>query len=459
MINKNYDVVIVGCGLGGLFSAHTLIDKSNKRILILEKGTNLEGRYCPPNNKCCSKQCCDILCGVGGAGGFSDGKITLAPRIGTHYEKLLNLPETAITNLVSKVLEIIQKNVPNGIYYGAYEDKHKTSDRIKIEGYKGYHIGTDGIQELVKKLYANISRNCEISLNSDVIEIEHVGKSDNYGIIYMQNNEVKKAIAPYVILAPGLEGSVFIENNLKKLGICLNSHPADIGIRIEVHHEVFTKLMDNLYDFKIYYSSSDVNLRTFCVNHMGYVLTENHRQLGISGVNGHAYLHNKTSNTNFAILATITSEYSDDPPKFVRNLARSINQAGKGYPIYQTLDSFLGTTTSINQKRDIQRTNTKVRYANIKELLPTFLYKSFRKFLLELIEAFPKMQRYQSYIYAPEIKYFQYKVPLTPNSNIPDTNIYVIGNASGYTANLMGAAVMGLIAAKDINNKIEDRWK
>jgi len=456
MISKTYDVILVGCGIGGLFTAYTLINfKYNMRILIVEKGTTIENRDCPPNNNCCSKQYCDILCGVGGAGGFSDGKITLSPRIGTHYEDLLNLSETTMTSLILEVLEIIQKNVPSGIHYGDDQKEFKARKHVRIEGYKGYHIGTDGVRLLIRKIYDHLSKNCEISLESEVIEIQYIKEDNEYGIIYTQNNEIRKAIAPYVILAPGLEGTDFIENNLEKLGISLNPRSSDIGIRVETHHEAFKELMDNLYDFKIYYATSDVNLRTFCVNHKGYVLTENHRQLGICGVNGHAYLHNKTSNTNFAILATISLEHSDDPPKFVRNLSKKINREGQGYPIYQTVDDFLGAYKSTTQKRYIQRTNAKVRYGNIQKLLPTFLYESFRRFLLELLEAFPMMAEYQSYIYAPEIKYFQYKVPLTTYTNIPNTNIYVVGNASGYTAGLMGAAVMGIIAGRSVSNKIK----
>lgn len=357
------------------------------------------------------------------------------------------------------MLGTVQKNVPRGLYYGKQEEEYIIYNRIKIKGYMGYHIGTDGVRILIKKLYDHISKNCEISLKSNVIEIQQKGNINEYDVIYMQDNEIKKAIAPYVILATGLEGTAFIENNLKKLRIFLTPRNADIGIRVETHHEVFKELKDNLYDFKIYYSTSDINLRTFCVNHKGYVLTENHKQLGICGVNGHAYLYDKTPNTNFAVLATLTLDHSGDPPKFIRDMARHINQEGQGYPIYQTIDNFLGTTTRINQKENIQRTNLKAKPGNIRELLPSFLYNPFRNFLLELIEAFPGLQKYQSYIYAPEIKYFQYKVPLTTNSNIPYTNIYVIGNASGYTANLMGAAIMGIIASRDLNNKIGGKWK
>lgn len=416
----------------------------------------MQNRECPIGKECCSKPYCDILCGVGGAGGFSDGKITLSSRIGTHYERLLNLPEENMSKLIAEVLGTIQQNVPNGVYYGkeAHQKEYEISRHIKVQGYKGYHIGTDGARVLVQKLYNNITDYCDILLESEVIDLHRV--EDGCNVIFKCRGNIKKVVGRYVVLATGLEGNILIETTLKKLDIDLKPRSSDIGIRIETHYKVFEDFMENLYDFKIYYKTSTVALRTFCVNHMGRVLTENHKQLGICGVNGHAYLHDKTSNTNFAILATITPEYLDNPIEFVRDLARGINQENQGYPIYQTLDEFLEIPSVVaRRKEEIQRTNDKVRYGNIQKRFPNFLYDSFRSFLLELIEAFPIMQDYQSYVYAPEIKYFQYKLPLTPQCNIPNTNVYVIGNASGHTVSLMGAAVMGIIASLDIISKPE----
>lgn len=453
--NKIFDVVIVGCGIGGMFAAYELMKKGLEKILIIEKGQDIYNRFCPRGNKCCSKECCSVLCGVGGAGGFSDGKVTLSPRIGVHYENLLSLSKQIISAHIEYVHQVIREFVQNGIYYGEALRNHEVERSFKIEGYKGYHIGTDGIRIFVEKLYNVISRRCKILLQSEVIDILHLGKNNIYRVTYNNpNGTTKTVLGKYIILSTGLESPVFNERVFKKLGIPLQLRESDIGVRLETHQNVFSDLMNNLYDFKIYYNRSGVNLRTFCVNHRGYVLTENHKSLGISGVNGHSYLYKRTNNTNLGILATITFKESENPVKFVRDLARAINHNGQGYPLYQSLNEFLKINREIVKTKKIRRTNSKVRKGNIRELLPDFLYNAFNDFLQAIRDNFPEIEKYQSYLYAPEIKYFQYKVPLRFDTCIPQTGIYVIGNASGYTANLMGAAIMARIAAESIENKL-----
>ena len=335
MERKFYDIIIIGCGIAGLFTAYTLLKYlKNKQILILEKGGRIEERICSEGTKCSSFSYCPVLCGVGGAGSFSDGKITLDPYIGTHHKNLLNLPTKTISIYINQVHVIIKKVIPYGVYYGT-DVSRKISD-IEIMGYRGYHIGTDGVRILIKDLYNQISKKCNILLQNEAININFSTEKINkkYSVTYKRKNKIWQVFGDHLVIATGLEGTAFTEKILKDFNLVSKLRNSDIGIRLETCYEVFEKFMHNFYDFKIYYKSNNIDLRTFCVNHRGYVLTENHIGLNIKGVNGHSYIHKKSDNTNLSILATISLKKVSDPPLFVRNLARTINRESKNYPAY-----------------------------------------------------------------------------------------------------------------------------
>lgn len=445
-----YDTVIVGGGIGGLFAAHEINKVSEKKILIIEKGKDAKDRRCRIGDFCCSDYTCNVLSGVGGAGGFSDGKITLSPKIGTHYEGLLKLKEETVQVLLDEVQGVIEELVPNGVFYGkGLTEKKKISDSIGVEGYKGYHIGTDGAQEFSEKMQEKLKGKTDFLTSAEVVDIE-IEKSQ-CDLTVKSGDKILKISCENVIFATGLDGASFVEQTLKKLGISQMSRSSDFGIRFETSKEVFSEFTESLYDFKIYFTSDKTKVRTFCVNHKGHVVTENHRGLNIRGVNGHSYLREKTANTNFAILGSIDEQLEKDPPKVVRDIAKKINEVGGGYPIYQELDEFLGIQTATTKDKIlVERTNRNAREGDIRSALPAFLYDAFKEFLSEMKAAFPKIDKYQAFVYAPEIKYFQYKTPIDSNCKVKSIPLYIIGNASGYTANLTGAAVMGIIAGRHI---------
>lgn len=450
---KTYDIVIVGGGIGGLISAYNILSKEAPlNLLIIEKGKKMEYRRCPPGNQCCQSLNCDILAGIGGAGGFSDGKITWSPSIGVHHENVPCL--TRSWKIYSRRLyEIFNTYIPYKMEYGGVNKAIKLSEKITITPYPGFHAGTDGIRQFVKKIYNYIKiKGGKIWTGWEAIDIDKDREKDFY-ILHVKdaNNNDKSIRARYLILSTGLEGCKFVEKIANKFNISLINRASDIGIRVETHESVFKKLRDKYYDFKIYFqSSSGLTLRTFCVNHQGFVLTENHKQLGISGVNGHSYFNKKSSMTNFAILAEITLTKTSDPVSYVRETAKKLNS--EGYPMLQLLHDFLDIKSAF-KILDLTPTNKKVRKGDIKEYLPTELYIPFKEFIIELMNVFPSLERYGGFIYAPEIKYFQYKVPINEFCCNQKTGIYFIGNASGYTANIVGAGIMALIATDNILEK------
>jgi len=450
---KVYDIAIVGGGIGGLISAYNLLSKEiTLSLAIIEKGKEIENRRCPAGEQCCSSPYCYILAGIGGAGGFSDGKITWSPTIGIHYESAPYFSQN-LDKYFQRLYSIFKAYSPYGKIYGNKNKIIKASDKTVIKSYPGLHIGTDGIRLFVKKMYDYIiSKGANIYVGWEVIDIK-IDRQREFYILHLKNskNDHNFIKSKHLILSTGLEGAVFIEKIANKFNIPLMNRVADIGIRLESHASVFKKFMDEYYDFKIYFlSSNGLNLRTFCVNHQGFVLTENHKQLGISGVNGNSYFNKKSSMTNFAILAEIALKKISDPIIYVRTTAKKLNI--QGYPILQPLYDFLDVKPPLSLQT-LTPTNKKVRQGNIRKLLPVELYTAFKEFITELINAFPSLKQYGGFIYAPELKYFQYKIPINEFCCNQQTGIYFIGNASGYTANIVGASIMGLIATDNILKK------
>lgn len=442
--SSTYDVVVIGAGIGGLFSAYELTESTDLDILLVEKGEPINERSVSEYEVAQE----EVLRGVGGAGGWSDGKITLDPYVGTNGARLLDLPEETLEELTQEALEVFEEFTPFGETYGDDVEAEEATTEIDIEAYEGLHVGTDGIRAFSHNLFEHVEETeADIWLRTSVEDVTGDGP---YEITCEQAEEEVTVGADMVVNASGLEGAAFTESLMHDHGVELATREADIGIRLETDEEVFSKLEDDVYDFKFYHEAtdSDIEVRSFCVNHRGDVVTEYHKELGINAVNGHSRVNLKKENSNLAILATIpTDDQFGDPIEFVRETARDLN--GSGHPLYQPLSDFLDEDLP---ERD-GPFNDNVVHGDIRERLPEPVYSAYEQYIRKLDEEFP-LSDYGGTIYAPEVKYFQYKMPLTQRARIPETDLYVVGNAAGRTSDLMGAAVLALRACSDIEARV-----
>ena len=130
----NYDVIIVGAGPAGIFTAVELIQNNYPgKILMIEKGKNITARHCPKDktHKCVNCDPCAITTGFSGAGAFSDGKLSLSPEVGGDLPELIGY---------DTVEELIKYTDDIYIEFGADE---------RIEG-----LGSDeAIQEIRKRAF------------------------------------------------------------------------------------------------------------------------------------------------------------------------------------------------------------------------------------------------------------------------------------------------------------------
>jgi uncharacterized FAD-dependent dehydrogenase len=317
-LTKNYDVIIVGAGPAGIFSAlEVLKRKRDARILIVEKGRDLEQRICPMKLReisCAACPECSLLSGWGGAGAYSDGKLNLSPDIGGFLSRYISMEK--LKSLIAYVDEIYVKyGAPRDTYGGNPKEilaieKLASRNNLLLIPSRIRHIGTDRCRSLLKNIKKDLNRRVETLFTSEADKII-IKKRKAVGV---RLKDGKDFFSEFVIIAPGREGSRWLEKEAKKLHLTLFRNPVDIGVRVEVAAPVFEPLTTVTYEPKLVYHSRTFNdrVRTFCVNPYGEVVKEYLK--GVWTVNGHSYARRKTNNTNFALLvSTSFTEPFDEP--------------------------------------------------------------------------------------------------------------------------------------------------
>ena len=331
-----YDVIIIGAGPAGLFSAFAL---RKKKVLLIEKGKQIEDRRCPlgKNGKCPPCEPCNILSGIGGAGLFSDGKLNFTPKHGkTDISEFMDLEKAQ--KLIDKTEEIFSQFGMDGkVYPTDMETAIEIKEKAKKAGIdllliKQKHMGSDKLPGYIKSMI--------LFLQKEGVEIITETEVKN---ILVKNNAVTGVetdkgtfYASKVIAAPGRVGSEWLYEQAKSLNIKLKQRGIEVGVRVEVPKEIMDPITNIIYDptFFIMTDTYDEQVRTFCVNQGGFVSKENY--FDFVCVNGHACIDRKSNNTNFALLSKViltepvTNNYSYG--KYIANLATLL---GNGKPLIQ----------------------------------------------------------------------------------------------------------------------------
>ena len=451
MFDLDYDVIIVGAGPAGIFCALELIkfSRARLRISILERGKSLEDRIKER----------DFLRGWGGAGLFSDGKITLSTQIGGWLGNVIS--EGELEHLIRYVDSIWCELSPESrvITYNsdAVEELMSKARRVhvKLVPYTVRHIGSDNTPKVLKRAESLLKSNVDIFLEKCVEEIE-IDKST--GLWISRTNNGEKYRSRYLVLAPGRVGAQWLMSQIKKLGAKLSVNPVDIGVRVETTYESMEDVTNILYDPKFLYNTPtyDDIVRTFCVNPRGFVIKERYED--VITTNGHSYVGRKSGNTNFAVLvSSYFTEPFKDPIAYGKHIARLANLLSGGSVLVQRLGDLKRGRRSTKERilrSVVEPTLEDAVPGDISFALPHRHLVSILEFLKALDSIAPGVYSDDTLLYAVEVKFYSSHIEVTRELEVKGLrNIYVCGDGAGITRGLAQSSVSGVIAARSILRK------
>ena len=442
---KRYQVVIVGAGPSAIFAALTLSKVGIGDVAIFERGKDIHERK--------RERGMELLCGWGGAGAFSDGKLTLSPKVGGFLSDFV--PEAQLINLLRKADEIyLSFGAPKEVLGQSSDKTEALCQEAKLAGLEFIpmdirHLGTENCAPLLKEIRSALKNKVDIFFNNPVKEIL-VEKERAMGVLLENGSQVN---ADYVICGPGRVGAEWIKNELQRLGIPSVPSPVDIGVRVEASASILQRLTDMAYEAKfIYYSKTfDDKVRTFCMNPFGEVVTETIDE--IVTVNGHSYAKKRTENTNFAILVSNTfTEPFKDPIAYGKYIARLANLLGNGVIIQRLGDLVDGRRSTPNRiNRCItQPTLISATPGDLSFVLPYRHLKSIIEMLEALDRITPGIFSRHTLLYGVEVKFYTNRVKLSSSLEADVKNLFLIGDGAGITRGLMQASISGILAANEI---------
>ncbi len=450
-----YDIIIIGAGPGGIFSAYELTKNSDElKIAVFESGNPLEKRKCPIDGKkvkaCVKCPTCAIMSGFGGAGAFSDGKYNITNQFGgTLYEYVGKKEAIELMEYVDKI----------NLHYGGEGTKlySTANSALKKKCFENdlhlldacvRHLGTDINYVVLENLYNELKDKVDFYFRE---EIKHISKTDDgYEVI----SEKASYTCSECIISVGRSGSKWMETVCREMDIPTRSNRVDIGVRVELPYEVFSHLTDELYESKIVYRTKQFEdlVRTFCMNPHGVVVNENTN--GIVTVNGHSYEDPKfhTENTNFALLVSKHfSEPFKDSNGYGESIAKLSNMLGGGVIVQRFGDLINGRRS--NEHRIAGGFVTPTLAATPGDLslvIPKRILDGIIEMIYALDKIAPGTANADTLLYGVEVKFYNMEVELDETLQTKHKGLYVIGDGSGVTHSLSHASASGIYVARNI---------
>ena len=462
-----YDVIIVGAGPAGLFTAYELLENNDKlKVAILDRGLKADKRICPMNkfkSECKNCKPCGILSGYGGAGTFSDGKLNFVPKLGkSDLFKYMGRDEAF--KIIDDTEKIFNKfNMDSKEYPTNMDEAKKIQGEVAKTGaslliIKQKHLGSDHLPKYIDDITKYLEKKgAKVFEHTDVLDINEQNK--NYVVKYNDGSNEKEVKGKYVVVAPGRTGAKWVQELADKYNIPYVSQSIEIGVRVETRSEILKDITDVIYDPTIFIKTDTYGdeIRTFCTNPGGFVTKENYE--GYICVNGHSLKDVKSNNSNFAFISKVSLTHPVTNTRlYGESIARIANVLGDGKPIIQSLkDLKQGRRSEWHriEKGFIEPTLKDCVAGDLALVLPHRIITNIIEGLERLDKIIPGVNNDETLLYGPEIKFFSNEITTDNNMKIENHNIYFIGDGAGKAGNIVTAAATGLIAARDILKEVK----
>ncbi len=450
-----YDVIIIGAGPGGIFTAYELIQQeSNLKIAVFEAGHALEARHCPIDGdkvkSCVHCKSCSIMSGFGGAGAFSDGKYNITNDFGgTLHEHVGKQRAIELMRYVDKI---------NMKYGGAGTKLYSTAgsqfkklclqNQLNLLDASVRHLGTDINYVVLENLYRMLKEEVDFYFDTPVQTVKTL--ADGYRVVCEEGSyDCEKCV-----ISVGRSGSKWMEKVCEELNIKTKSNRVDIGVRVELPAVIFSHLTDELYESKIVYRTEkfEDRVRTFCMNPHGIVVNENTN--GIVTVNGHSYegVDKQTNNTNFALLvAKHFSEPFKDSNGYGESIARLSNMLGGGVIVQRFGDLVRGRRSNAKRiEEGLVEPTLAATPGDLSLVLPKRILDGIIEMIYALDKIAPGTANDDTLLYGVEVKFYNMEVDIDEHLETKYKGLYIIGDGSGVTHSLSHASASGVHVARDI---------
>lgn len=454
---ERYDVILVGAGPAGIFAALELANTGLK-TLLLEKGPDLSARPRPgelqrstPTDPRLRWQ----ITGFGGAGAYSDGKLTLSTDVGGRLDTILGVE--SLRSLLRYVDDVYMRYGGTDRVYGLsaeVEEMRREAARagLRLVPAPIKHLGTDRSFYILEAIREELGRTVEIRTG---VAAEQLQLRDGR-VVGVRTSTGEDLAAEYVVVAPGREGSQWLLDEARRLGLDIAQSPVDIGVRVEVPAPVLDKITSVVYESKLelYTRVFDDRIRTFCMCPGGEVTMEHTGgEDAVITVNGHSYAERKTDNTNFALLISTTfTEPFREPNAYGRYVARLANLLGGGV-IVQRLGDLLAGRRSTPERLHRSLVTPTLRSAAPGDLSFVLPYR-YLSDILEMLQAMdrlaPGIYERHTLLYGVEVKFYSVRLRVSPQLETDISNLFAAGDGAGVTRGLVQASASGVVAAREI---------
>ena len=461
----NKDVVIVGAGPAGIFTALELIRKGSRAsILIVEKGQAVENRRCPKQQtkKCVNcKPYCHITTGFSGAGAFSDGKLSLSCEVGG------DLPTLIGADLAQETI-----HYADGIYLEFGADAHvegvgnteavkeirkrAISAGLRLVDCPIRHMGTEKAQGIYLAIERYLQEHgVELLFGFECTNLLLEGAAVCCGVSVTNGSVSYDIHAKHTVVATGRRGADWLEGLCAEYGIAHEPGTVDIGVRVEVRSEVMEQVNEVLYESKLigYPKPFKNKVRTFCQNPGGFVSQENYDN-DLAVVNGHSYKELKSENTNLAILCSHNFNVPfNQPIAYAQKVGELTNMLGAGHILVQRFGDILDGKRTWQKELAVSNVKPTLPDAVAGDITAAMPYRAMTN-IIHFIQAMdivvPGFASIETLLYSPELKFYSNRIKMDADFNTSIEGLHCLGDSSGWTRGLMMASVMGVLMGRRI---------